>query len=259
MSYNVQVGSGGYIGWKTLERTLSRQRDAFSQNISIKSAHKYFSEKARLIKTADDVVSDYRLLTISLRAFGLDADISNKFFIKKVLEADPDDSSSIVNRLSDKRYLQLNQAMRLGVSGIPARIEFNDIISKYEIRSFEKNVGERHPEIELALNARRELPEIAATESSNNAKWYQILGSRSLRRIFEVAYGLGNSFSALPIDRQLSDIKSKTQSLTGSDSMSQFKSTDSLDALLRRYLLRNQIRAVSTRTPYSNALTLLKA
>ncbi|WP_323717988.1 DUF1217 domain-containing protein [Paracoccus aminovorans] len=258
MTYNVQVGSGGYTGWKTLERTMARQRQAFSQDTSIKSAQKYFSEKMPSAKSADDLIGDYRLLTVALRAFGLDSDINNRFFIKKVLESDPNDESSLVNRLADKRYLNLNQAMKVGGAETPKPVDVEAILTNYDTRSFEKNIGERHSDIELALNAQRELPQIAAADISENAKWYQILGSKSLRKIFEVSYGLGNSFAALPIDRQLTEIKAKTAQFSGSDSASQFESITSLDSMLRRYLLRSQIVNSSINSSHVSALTLLR-
>lgn len=258
MSYNVQVGSGGYLGWKILERTMTRQREAFSQDASVKTAQKYFSERINSVGSASDLVGDYKLLKVALRAFGLDADINNKFFIRKILESDPNDGSSLVNRLADKRYLKLNQALGFGVGSTSGQVDADSILAKYNDRSFEKNIGARYAEIEIALNAQRELPEISTAGSSENAKWYQILGSKSLRKIFEVAYGLGSSFSALSIDRQLSEIKKRTSQFTGSDSVSQFKSADSLDALLRRYLLRSQIQATSVNSGHANALTLLK-
>ncbi|WP_199261422.1 DUF1217 domain-containing protein [Paracoccus binzhouensis] len=133
------------------------------------------------------------------------------------------------------------------------------ILSLYEERSFEKNIGERYPEIELALNAQRELPQIAAMDVSENAKWYQILGSKSLRQIFEKAYGLGSSFSTLPIDRQLSEIKLKAEINSGSDTVGQFMQPEPLESLLQRYLLRNQISTTSTNLRFSTALTLLKS
>lgn len=258
MTYNVQVGSGGFSGWKILERSMSRQKEVFAQTVSEKSAQEYFSKNISKVTNADELVKDYKLLTVTLRAFGLDADVNNRFFIKKVLESDPADETSLVNRLADKRYLQMNQALKLDSGSSTGTINISDITEKYVDRSFEKNIGKRYPEIELALNAQRELPLLADSTISENAKWYQILGSKALRKVFEVAYGLGSSFSALPIDRQLSEIKSKADKITGSDSASQFNSADEIDKLIRMYLLRNQVQSSSNQSSHANALTLLK-
>lgn len=259
MGYNVQLGSGGYLGWKILERTGGRQREALSNSPSEKASKDYFAQRSKEIKSADDLIGDYKSLKVVLRAFGLDADINNKFFLKKVLEADPTDKSSLVSRLSDKRYMALNLAMKFNQTGEGGPIDTTAIISKYVDRSFEKNIGQRYSEIELALNAQRELPVIAASGSTENAKWFQILGSKPLRQIFETAYGLGSSFSAIPIDRQLTIIKQKTKDFTGSENMSQFGSPESLDATLRRYLLHSQVNSALSSSAAANAVTLLKS
>lgn len=259
MSYNDQIGPGGYASWKILERTMLRQRGALSQDHVIRSSKEYFSQRFPLVETADQFVNDYRILTVALRAFGLDSDISNKYFLKKVLEADPNDSGSFINRLSDKRYLRMNQALSF-YAPLDERggvIDISSIIEKYEIRSLEKNIGGRYPEIELALNARRELSDLAASDASENVKWYQVLSSKPLRRVFEVAYGLGEGFSALSIDRQLYELKGRTGILTGSNDVSQFKSDEVLDIILKRFLLRSQINVSPVGSRYTNALVLL--
>ncbi|WP_313349278.1 DUF1217 domain-containing protein [Paracoccus sp. (in: a-proteobacteria)] len=259
MSYNVQAGFGGYTGWKILERTMPRQRDVFLQNLEIKSSKDYFSYKMPDVKTAEQLVSDHRLLTVILRAFGLDGDVNNKFFIRKILESDPGDKASLVNRLADKRYLKMNQALSLNVAGEGAWeiVNIAEIIEKYETRSFEKNIGQRYSEIELALNAQREIQDISDSNISENAKWYQILASKPLRRIFEVAFGLGDRFASLPIDRQLSELKVRTGKFLGDDSVSQFKVKGKLDSIIRMFLLRDQIRMSSIGSRYTNALVLL--
>ena len=99
MTYNVQVGNGGYLGWKLLQRTLDTQQSAFSRSTELQRSRDYFTENISTIRSAEDLVSNYKLLSVALRAFGLDDDLNNRFFIRKVLEADPQDKTSLVNRL----------------------------------------------------------------------------------------------------------------------------------------------------------------
>ncbi|RQP07145.1 MAG: DUF1217 domain-containing protein [Paracoccus sp. BP8] len=259
MTYSVHIGSGGYLGWKILARTMTTQRNAFVQSSAMETARDYFARKMPEVVTAESFVNDRKLLTVALRAFGLDADINSRYFIRKVLEADPEDKSSLVNRLADKRYLNLNRAFSAYFSSATEAldVDLSEILERYNSRSFEKNIGEQYAEIELALNAQRELREIARADISENAKWYQILASKPLRQIFEGAYGLRGGFSALPVDRQLSELKTKTAKLTGSDGVSQFSSGQALESILRRYLLRSQMEASPATSGYSVALALL--
>ncbi len=259
MSYNVQVANGGYLGWKILERTLDTQTTAFSKSAELQRSRDYFVENIGKTKSAEDLVGNYELLSVALRAFGLDDDLNNKFFIRKVLEADPNDKSSLVNRLPDKRYEKLNAAFQFwNTSGEGADNAVAETISDmYITRSFEKNIGARHQEIELALNAKRELTELSGTDASNDTKWLQIIGSKPLRKVFEGAFGLGSNFAKLPIDRQLADFKKRAEHMTGSAEISQFSESSNVDSLVKRYLLRTQIDMTASSSKFSIALTLL--
>lgn len=257
MTYNVQVGSGGYTGWKLLERTSDRQRTVFQNSREIQISRDYFSQKLPAIKTAEDLVSDYKLISVALRAFGLDADVGNKAFIKKVLEADPDDKTSLVNKLTDKRYLNLNKALALSADEKSGNggMTVDQIGELYVSRSFEKNIGERHPEIEIALNAKRELPTLVSSASSDTTKWYQIVSSAPLRKIFESALGFSAIFSALPVDRQVSELSQRFEKFTGGP-ISDLDGAG-LDKLIKMYLIKSQT-ATNTTGKYSVALTILR-
>lgn len=258
MTYAVQLSGGGYVGWKLLERTGAAQKSVLARDPQIERSVDYFSEKMPGVATADELVSDYKLLTVALRAFGLDADAKNRLFIKKVLEADPDDSTSLVNRLTDKRYLALNKALGLTQpSPADEQADIAGIVDLYVTRSFEKNVGERYPEIELALNAQRELPSLAARDSSANTKWYQIIGSTSLRKIFDGAFGLGTSFARLPVDRQAAELGARLEKMTGSADPAQFTDPAKVGQLIKTYLLRSQAASSTYLSPYAAALTIL--
>lgn len=261
MAYNVQVADGGYLGWKLLERTMESQKQVFSKSSEIQRSRDYFVENISGIESAEDLVGNYKLLSVALRAFGLDADINNKYFIRKVLEADPDDDSSLINKLPDKRYEQLNAAFKLwnnpASEDAPAAIDSKEISEMYLTRSFEKNIGERYQEIEISLNAQRELKTLAEVDLSENAKWFQVIGSRPLRKIFEGAFGLSSHFANLPIDRQVSELKSRTEKLLGSSDIAQFSDSDKLEHMIKYYLIRNQAAQSASTNRYSAALTIL--
>ena len=258
MTYSVQLSGGGYVGWKLLERTGAAQKAVLAHDPQIERSVDYFSEKMPGVATADELVSDYKLLNVALRAFGLDADAKNRIFIRKVLEADPDDSASLVNRLTDKRYLALNKALGLTqTSATDEQADVAGIVDLYVTRSFEKNVGERYPEIELALNAQRELPSLATRDSSANTKWYQIIGSTSLRKIFDGAFGLGTSFARLPVDRQAAEFGARLEKMTGSADPAQFTDPAKVGQLIKTYLLRTQAASSTSLSPYAAALTIL--
>lgn len=160
-----------------------------------------------------------------------------------------------------QRYLQLNQAFGLGTSDDVSAtdIDASSISDLYLTRSFERNIGEQHEEIELALNAERELPALIARSSSDNTKWYQITSSTALRTVFAEAFGFPSTFANMPVDRQVAELKSGMVKMFGSADISALSEQENMDKLVKNYLIRTQINATGISTSYSTALTILRS
>ncbi|PZQ97602.1 MAG: flagellar protein [Cereibacter sphaeroides] len=263
MSFSPVVPFGGYAGWAFLKRTMESQTRAFEASSTLKNEEAYFREKIGTVKTAEDLVSDRRLLKVALGAFGLDADINNRFFIRKVLEEGTLDTKALANRLSDKAYRDLSSTFGFGDLGIPATqvSTFADkIIARYQDRQFEIAVGERSDSLRIALSAEREVPALAAKTGSDDTRWYTMMGSAPMRKLFQTAFGLPSSFAAIDIDQQLGVFKAKAEQFFGSDSFSQFAEPEKLQTLLRRYLvLSDQGVSASSYGRAGAALQLLQA
>lgn len=260
MTFSVLVGAGGYLGWKNLQRTQEVQRDTLASSSEIRRARDYFVANASNLTNADGLVSDYRLLNVALTAFGLEADMGNRKFIRRIIEGDVSDRGSLVNKMTDKRYLALNQAFSRVVSS-DAEVKksgLEDFINFFHQRSFERSLGKSHPELEIALYAQRELSEICGKESSENAKWYSIIASKPLRKLFEGAFGLNGQFGSLPVDRQVQEIKGRLQRLTGRSDASQFTERRFVDKVIDHFLLRSDVVAARTNTRFSIALEVLR-
>ncbi len=259
MSYQPVVPISGYAGWVFLNRTLEVQQDAHKQ--SLQSDTEYFSENIGNVRTADDLLEDRRLLTVALGAFGLEDDINNTFFIRKVLEEDTSDSESLANKLSDKTYLKFSEAFGFG-EGIPPRTTLSgfsgEIVSAYEAYQFETDVGNQNEDYRLALYAERELPDIVSDDTSNDAKWFTIMGSPPLRTVFETALGLPDSFASLDIDVQLKTFKAKAEQKFGTSEVSDFLDSELQDELTSTFLLRSELEnGAQSLTSANTALILL--
>lgn len=262
MSYTPIVPASGYAGWKLLNRTMAAQKTAFTSSAEMQRDEDYFREKIGSITTAEDLVSDRRLLKIALGAFGLEADIDNKFFIRKILEEGTQDTEALANKLADKTYLKLSQAFGFGDYTTPrtALSGFADeVLASYETRQFEVAVGEADDSLRLALAAERELPELAAGTSSDNAKWYSIIASKSLSTVLRGALALPESVSSLNVDQQLTIYKNKADRVLGSTNAGDLGNTDMLEKVIRLYLVRSQVDIASAAaTGQAVALQLLQ-
>ncbi|MFV0492266.1 MAG: DUF1217 domain-containing protein [Pseudorhodobacter sp.] len=263
MSFSPVVPFGGYAGWSFLQRTMDRQVESFITSPTMQRDEDYFRAKIGSIRHAEDLVNDRRLLAVALNAFGLGADIDNKFFIRKVLEDGTLDPKALANRLADKQYLAFSRAFGFGDFAIP-RTNLSDfaenIIAAWQPRQFEEAVGEQNGDLRLALNAKRELPTLASSNLGDDAMWFTIMGNPPLRQVFEKAFGLPPSFAALDIDQQLSELQGKAGRVFGDESIRQFTDPKKTEKLLRTFLARSEAAAsFSSMAGGATALQLLQA
>jgi hypothetical protein len=265
MSFQPALPIGGYAGWTFLKRTETAQRAAFDKSPELVRDEAYFRERIGSVKTAEALVSDRRLLKVALGAFGLDGDINNRFFIRKVLEDGTLKTGALSNRLADKQYAAFSAAFGFGDFSVPRTqlSTFPDqILSAYKTRQFEAAVGDRDSTMRLALNAEREVKALAGRSMSDEAKWFTVMGNRPMRTVFETALRLPASFGALDIDRQLDVLRNKTRAAFGSADFARFSEPGNLDKLVRRYLVMAEIGATTGATGSSGAaaaLTILQA
>ncbi len=163
MTFAPVIVSGGVAGWSFLTWTFESQRAAFAQDPAIRREVDYFRAEIGKVRTAEALVADRRLLRVALTAFGLEADINSRAFVQKVLEGGVLKPEALANRLADKRYSDFARAFGFGDMPVPntALSDFADrILARSEARRFETAVGERDGTMRLALNARRELPDL---------------------------------------------------------------------------------------------------
>jgi len=262
MSFTPVIPLGGYSGWQFLNRTIEAQSDTMASAPALARDMAYFRENIGKVDSAEALVKDYRLLRVSLTAFGLQDDLPNKAFVQRILEDGTSDDNALSNRLADKRYRTFSQAFGFGTELPPLSRSpgFADkILDKFQDLSFEQAVGEVNGDMRLALNAARELPEIAADAGSESTMWFRVMGNTPLRSVMETAFGLPSSVGALNLDRQLEIFQDRADSVLGSDTISQFSDPEKVDDLIRIYLARSQVAQFGFATSSASiALTLLR-
>ena len=262
MTFQPVLPLSGYAGWTFLKRTMDRQQ-AVQQALPVQKRDEvYFRDRIGKVQTAEQLVSDKRLLRIALTAFGLENDVNSKAFIQKVLEGGTLTEGSLANKLADKQYQKFSAAFgfgdfsvpRTGISTFP-----DEILAQLRARSFETAVGAQNNGFRLALNAEREIPALAARPISETAKWYSLLGNAPLREVIQTAMGLPKSFASIDLDQQVEVLKSRTETAFGSNLVSQFSDPARMDALIRRFHLRTEIQDQGVgNSAAAIALTLLR-
>ncbi|MBY6082936.1 DUF1217 domain-containing protein [Ruegeria arenilitoris] len=263
MTFLPVIPTGGIVGWRFLQRTYDAQLQAFSTSVVNDRDTQYFVENIRNVRSAEDFVSDRRLLQVALGAFGLDGDLDNRYFIQKVLSDGTSSDDALANRLADSRYREFSEAFGLGPGEVRKTALITDmekIAQKNVVARFESSVGEADDSMRIALFAQHALKDLAGQSGSETKKWYDLMSLPPLRSMMETALGLPASFGQLDIDKQLDVFRDKLSRVTGSPNLSQFVDADAIAELTDTYLARTQIAQMqSSISPAQTALILLGA
>lgn len=262
MSFTPVIPVGGLAGWRFLQRTMERQEQSLANSPTAQRDEAYFRDRVSHVESAAELVADRRLLSVALTAFGLSDDLPNRAFIQRVLESDVDDRRSFANRLADKRYAELARTFGFGSeegNRLSEAKEIEALLGRARAMRFEIAVGEQDNSFRLALALQRDLKTIAEESGSDDAGWYRVPGSPSLREVFETAFNLPREFAGLDLERQVEILRSRTLRLTGSTEIAQFSDPSALEDLTRRYFVGVQINQVQFSSPTSIALTLLQS
>lgn len=262
MSFQPSVPLSGVGGWRLLQKTEATQRAAFANTITLKRDIEHFRANIAEAETAADLVADPQLLRVALGAFGLEDESTKLALVRRALEDGTSNSDSFANRMVDPKWKRFVNAFgygsELGMPRVGLSSFADEITSAYEARQFETALGESDDSLRLALNFRREIQRFADGASPDGYTWFEALGDRPVRAVFEGAFGLPSSFGTLDIDQQRDVMREKTRDLVGSTSLDVFKQEDAVDALVVRYLARTAAQnGPSATTPGFAALSLL--
>lgn len=262
MSFAPVLPLGGYAGWKVLQSTLETQQTRFAEDPAQSRDREYFKENIGSITSAEDLVSDYRLLRVALGAYGLQDDLPNRAFIEKVLSDGVTDDDALSNKLADKSYFAFSEAFGFGGTLPPSTQSpgFADkVLARFDEQAFEVAVGDQDTDMRLALQATREIPEIAAAGGSDSTAWLTVLGNTALRQVFETAFSLPDSIGVMDLDQQLDAFRNGAERVLGSSEFSTLSDPNAVEDLVHAFTLKSQLAAgPSAFTRGASAVTLLQ-
>jgi len=261
MSFTPVIPSSGYSGWVFLNRTADTQKDAFRESAPIQRATDAFASRINEIRTAEELVSDREVLAVALGAFGLEDDINNTFFIRKVLEEGTIDPKSLANRLADPRYADLSDAFgfETGLSQNQLPSFADKIIDRYEARQFERAIGEINNNFRLALNFETGLNDILSRNRTDDGRWFAMMGNAPLRNVFQTSLGFPQSFSTLDLDKQLEQFRDRSRATFDTEMLVDFQDPTQQEKIIRLFLLRSDAASITSTSTASVALTLLRS
>ncbi len=129
-----------FLGYRIYAGDLQKSYARVAAEPQTSREQTYFEANISHVKSVGDFVSNYRMFTYAMKAYGL-SDLGNaKAFMTKVVESDLSDANSFARRLNDSRYTAFAKAFSFTTQGGVARTgslqtasQRNDLFSRMNV------------------------------------------------------------------------------------------------------------------------------
>lgn len=244
------AGLNSPLALKLIDSTHDRQIETLASSGQHERAVEAFRERVGAITSPEELVQDYEVYSFVMKAFDLEDQIFGKAMIRKILESDPDDKSSLVNRLTDDRFSELSEALGFTAPGGAAVVpDFNDagwqdsIVNRYYEQTLTNSYSEENENVGVVLEFRSKVEELDS--------WYKVLKNKDITNFFLTALGLPEEMAAIDVDKQ-------AELLAKSYDLEKLSDPEEQQRLITRYLAIADVENPQTSNVTSAALTLLQ-
>ncbi|NVK15104.1 MAG: DUF1217 domain-containing protein, partial [Rhodobacteraceae bacterium] len=193
-----------------------------------------------------ELVFDLGLFEATLDLFGQSKRSTDFDTVLKAFDSDLSSRTSFANMHYDTGLKAMAQAFSFNAGEVSREYPegfAEELAELYTTRQFEIEIGNSDPNMRLALALERELQDVVDAGGSENAHWYNIIGSPPLRSIFETALALPSGIAQLDIERQLVEMKDRAFSAFGTTHPADFLEPEMLDQFRKRFLLLSDLNS----------------
>ncbi len=183
-----------------IERQGAKFVDAVRNEPTSRREIAAFRARVGEIGSVDDLVKDHAVYSFAMKAFGLENQIYAKAMMKKILTADPLDKKSLVNRLTDPRYKEINKVLGFDPDGTVGRPDFGSaawttaLVERFVSQKMIDGQMEENPAVGIALDFER--------KAKGLTSWFKVLADPKMATFIRTAFGLPDSISQGSIDGQ---------------------------------------------------------
>lgn len=243
------AGLNSPLALKLIDATWDKQVQQLSDEAVHKRAVDSFRERIGSITTPEELVKDYEVYSMVMRAFDLEDQIFGKGMIRRILESDPAATDSLVNRMTDSRFGRLHEALGFVTTEGNPKPDFSDpvwqqeVIDQYLSTVLSNLEGDQNPTIGTVLALREQAPELTS--------WYDVLKNKALSEFFRTVLSLPSQMAGLDVDKQAEILGQKYD-------LSRLADPQELDRLVTRYMAISDVLNPPAAAPNNLALSLLK-
>jgi len=183
-----------YLG---ITQNLARYQSMTADQPGVKTATEYYEANIGSVKSAADLVGNYRLLSYALQAYGLGDEINSTALVKQVLKEGVDNPKSLANTLPNPAWKAFAKAFDFTDPGSASPSSASSVATTtgdYVEQQLESDEGQQDPGVQLALYFQRVAPTVTNS--------YGILGNQNLLEVVQTIFGLSSTTSASQIDAE---------------------------------------------------------
>lgn len=209
--------------YRLISADLTRSLTSTAAQPEVARETEYYLTNIESVKSIDDFLSDERLFTYAMKAWGLSDMSYAKAFMRKVLTEGIDSRDAFANTLSDSRYRDFAEAFNFNRYGETTTIfdrTRQGTVDRYVRQKVEEDAGSQNEGVRLALYFERKADSITSA--------YGILADAALLKVAQTALGLPQTMSLLDIDRQAELISDRLD-------LEDLKDPEKLEALLTHF------------------------
>ncbi|MDE3176384.1 MAG: DUF1217 domain-containing protein [Pseudomonadota bacterium] len=186
----------------SVANNLARFQKYEADQTSVKTATAYYQANIGKVKSVDDLLGNYRLLSYALSAFGLGDQVNNKALIRKVLQEGTSSPAALANTLPNVAWKAFAKAFNFSAAGAAAPTSSASVataVSDYTEQQLESDQGSSNPGVQLALYFKRVAPTISTG--------YSVLADNNLLQVAQTIFNLPPTANASEIDKQATQIQ----------------------------------------------------
>lgn len=241
-------GFSSLLGLRLIDETKPQQLSQLEQQPQYQRAKSAFLEGIGSIASPKELTDNFEVYSFVMRAFDLEDQIFGRGLMRKLLESDPEEPNSLVNRLTDNRFRIIHDALGFTKSGSD-KPDFSDpkwqaaIVDRFFNQVFENATNDQNSTVGTVLKLRREAPGLT--------NWFQILRDKELSEFFRIAMNLPDQIASIDIDKQRTLFEK-------SFDLSTLNDPEVKEDLINRYMAISDVRnrSVSANSP---AISLLRS
>ena len=186
----------------TVVNNLPRFQKFEADQTSVKTATAYYQANIGKVKSVNDLLGNYRLLSYALSAYGLGDQVNNKALVRKVLQQGASSPGALANRLPNVAWKAFAKAFNFSATGAGAPTSPASVtmaVSGFVEQQLEVDEGSTNVGVQLALYFKR----IAPTTSNG----YNVLADKNLLQVAQTIFNLPPTANASLIDKQATQLE----------------------------------------------------